>query len=114
MFVLAVTVWLLANEHRLVYFTVRALDATPAAVGWRFEDVTLRTEDGVALHAWFVPGESAFTSARDVARRMYPMLRLRGGPGAPLRQPLEGGDLLGSLDRGAVLIAFQSTSIGVS
>jgi pimeloyl-ACP methyl ester carboxylesterase len=33
-------------------------DATPADVGLRYEDVELRTEDGVRLEAWYVPSEN--------------------------------------------------------
>jgi len=42
---------------RFVYFPTRALDGgTPASIGLAYEEVRLRTSDGVRLHAWFVPG----------------------------------------------------------
>jgi fermentation-respiration switch protein FrsA (DUF1100 family) len=45
---------------RLVYFPSRTLDGgTPAALGLAYEDVTLRTSDGVRLHAWWVPAPAA-------------------------------------------------------
>ena len=37
----------------------RALEATPADVGLEYDDVTLTTSDGVAIHGWFVRGPSA-------------------------------------------------------
>lgn len=41
---------------RLIYFPSRELDGgTPAAVGLAFEEVWLRSADGVRLHAWWVP-----------------------------------------------------------
>lgn len=53
--VAALTAWLLVNESRLVYFPIRELAATPRDAGMPFEDVRLTTDDGVALHGWFVP-----------------------------------------------------------
>jgi fermentation-respiration switch protein FrsA (DUF1100 family) len=43
------------NQARLVYYPDRELTASPAEVGLVYEDVTLTTEDGLKLHAWFVP-----------------------------------------------------------
>jgi len=44
---------------RFVYFPTREHDGgTPAAVGLDYDDVYLRTSDGVKLHAWFVPASS--------------------------------------------------------
>jgi uncharacterized protein len=42
-------------QSRLVYFPMRQLDATPARIGLTYEDVWLRTEDGLRLHGWWVP-----------------------------------------------------------
>ena len=47
--------WLYANQGRLLYFPLRELEATPAAIGLPFETVHLETEDGLRLHAWLVP-----------------------------------------------------------
>jgi fermentation-respiration switch protein FrsA (DUF1100 family) len=45
---------------RLVYFPSRAHDGgTPAVLGLTYEDVGLRTADGVRLHAWFVRAPEA-------------------------------------------------------
>jgi len=46
-------------QARLIYFPSRGYAATPGDVGLRFEDLTLRTSDGVAIAAWYVPGEAA-------------------------------------------------------
>lgn len=48
-------------QESLVYFPNmgRAIVATPAAHGLRYEDVSIRTEDGEALHAWWVPAPDA-------------------------------------------------------
>lgn len=42
-------------QQRLVYFPSRELVNTPANVGLVFEDVGLTTEDGIRLHAWYMP-----------------------------------------------------------
>jgi fermentation-respiration switch protein FrsA (DUF1100 family) len=36
----------------------RALIMTPADVGMEYEEVTVKTADGVSLHGWFIPGHS--------------------------------------------------------
>lgn len=37
----------------------RALDATPAAIGLKWEEVTLSAADGVKLHGWYLPAPQA-------------------------------------------------------
>jgi len=54
----AVALYLFIMQPRLLYYPDmpgRELESTPAAVGLAYEDVTLRTRDGVQLHAWFIP-----------------------------------------------------------
>ncbi len=46
---------LLLLEKRLIYFPMREHEVTPAGLGLKFEDVDLHAEDGVALHAWYLP-----------------------------------------------------------
>ncbi len=58
-------------QARLVYFPMKALVATPAAIGLAYEDVLLETGDGAALHGWYLPG-------RDDARTL---LFLHGNAG---------------------------------
>jgi fermentation-respiration switch protein FrsA (DUF1100 family) len=47
-----------AFQSRLLYFPQREIVATPAAVGLAYEDVRLRTSDGVEIAGWWVPGDS--------------------------------------------------------
>ena len=42
-------------EPRLIYYPMRELERTPAALGVPFEDVELRTADGERIHGWFIP-----------------------------------------------------------
>lgn len=47
-------------QERMVFLARlpgRALEATPRDVGFQYDDVTLRTGDGVLLHGWYVPTE---------------------------------------------------------
>ncbi|MCC7487142.1 MAG: alpha/beta hydrolase [Burkholderiales bacterium] len=48
-------------QSRLIYFPGigREMAATPRAYGLDFEAVTIATEDGERLHAWWVPAEHA-------------------------------------------------------
>ena len=43
------------GQSRLLYLPTPGLDATPDAVGLPFEAVSLRTEDGVRIAAWWIP-----------------------------------------------------------
>jgi uncharacterized protein len=42
-------------ETSNIYFPSRKIENTPAEAGLSYEDVELRTADGVAIHGWFVP-----------------------------------------------------------
>ncbi len=46
-------------ERSLAFFPSRRLEATPADVGLAFEEVWLRTADGVAINAWWLPHDDA-------------------------------------------------------
>jgi fermentation-respiration switch protein FrsA (DUF1100 family) len=47
--------WVRWMEPRMLYYPMRALETTPARLGWRFEDVRLTAADGTRLHGWLVP-----------------------------------------------------------
>jgi uncharacterized protein len=46
---------LLLFETKLIYFPTRAHEVTPAELGLAYEELALRSEDGVRLHGWFLP-----------------------------------------------------------
>lgn len=55
---LALLVLLYLSQTRLLYLPnlpSRALERTPADLGLMYHSVYLETEDGIKLHAWFVP-----------------------------------------------------------
>ena len=48
-------------QDSLIYyhnFPQRTVSADPSSVGLAFEDLNLETEDGVRIHAWYVPADS--------------------------------------------------------
>ena len=65
--VLAIKIAALVLEPRLTFYPVRGYFETPAAAGLSFEDVVLRTSDGVSIHGWFVPA-----AAKGAARATAP------------------------------------------
>lgn len=42
-------------QRRLIYFPPRGYPMTPRALGLSYEELELKSEDGVSLRAWFVP-----------------------------------------------------------
>lgn len=56
---LLLTMLLLAFERRLVYFPARGLDLQPGDLGLAHEEAFLAAEDGVRIHAWFLPAAGA-------------------------------------------------------
>lgn len=48
-------VLLFLGQDRFIFIPSSRLEGTPADAGLAFEEVALTSEDGVALHGWFVP-----------------------------------------------------------
>lgn len=46
-------------QSKLIYFPSREYHSTPADVGLSFEDLTLTTDDGLGIAAWYVPRNEA-------------------------------------------------------
>lgn len=44
-------------QSRLIYIPHKSVNLSPADIGLPYEDVYLQTQDGLTLHAWFVPHE---------------------------------------------------------
>jgi len=62
-------------EHRQVYHPDRILIATGSELGRPFEELSLKTSDGVELHGWFYPAN------KDTARSMWAALVCHGNAG---------------------------------
>ncbi|MGW4636548.1 alpha/beta hydrolase [Nocardia sp. NPDC004415] len=43
--------------NALVYHPVKHVAQTPAALGLKYRDLSMRTADGIDVHGWFVPAE---------------------------------------------------------
>ena len=52
----AIVVWLC--QAKMVFYPTRTIEATPSDAGLAYEDVWLRTADGVRLNGWFIPAGS--------------------------------------------------------
>ena len=52
----AIVVWL--SQAKMIYYPTRVIEARPTDVGLAYEDVWLRTADGVRLNGWFIPAGS--------------------------------------------------------
>jgi hypothetical protein len=53
--VVAMLAFAFLHQESAIYFPDRHLRFTPADLGMRFEDVRLRTADGVTVAAWWIP-----------------------------------------------------------
>jgi len=56
-----VGIGLMLPEDQFIYFPSRALVGTPSNLGLAYRDVWFETDDGVALHGWWVPGRTDLT-----------------------------------------------------
>lgn len=58
--------FLFFRQSSYVYYPDKNVEATPDAIGLRFEDVRLKTQDGVTIDAWFVPAASNSAASRTI------------------------------------------------
>jgi hypothetical protein len=54
------------RQSSYMYYPDKNVAATPDAIGLRFEDVRLKTQDGVAISVWHVPAASNAAAARTI------------------------------------------------
>ena len=52
---LGVCVLVALLQARLIYFPTRGYPTTPTDTGLSFEDLRLKTRDGVSIAAWYIP-----------------------------------------------------------
>ncbi|MDP3939637.1 MAG: alpha/beta hydrolase [Deltaproteobacteria bacterium] len=65
-------------DRRFIFFPDPVLVATPDAYGLPFEDLTVTTSDGVAVHGWFIPAPEARVGA---SAPPYTFVMLHGNAG---------------------------------
>jgi len=65
-------------DRHFIFFPDRFLEATPAAAGLPFEDVTFTATDGVRLHGWFIPAPKTETAS---GARPFTLIMFHGNAG---------------------------------
>ena len=55
----ALLVFVYFSQARMLYFPSRQVEASPADIGLSFDQVTLGTQDGLKLSAWYIPSDGA-------------------------------------------------------
>jgi len=96
----ALCLGLFLGQHRLVYFPERELAATPDAVGLAYSERWITAEDGVRLHAWWVPGPP------DGGEAAPAVLFLHGNAGN-ISHRLETVELLHRLGAGVLMLEYR-------
>lgn len=48
-----------AKQGSMLYFPSSDIEATPVTIGLEYQELTLRTKDGLEISAWFVPTDTA-------------------------------------------------------
>ena len=74
--VLALKIAVMLLEPRLAFHPPAGYAATPASFELPFEDVFMRTEDGVRIHGWFIPGAEPADRRRDSRAPARPRVTL--------------------------------------
>ncbi len=54
-FYLVIVLYVYAMQDKMLFYPTFQIETTPAQSGLAFEDVYFETEDGVKLHAWYIP-----------------------------------------------------------
>jgi fermentation-respiration switch protein FrsA (DUF1100 family) len=49
-------------EKRTIFYPSKIIEFNPSGVGLEYEDVFFNTQDGIALHGWFIPARDAFAT----------------------------------------------------
>ena len=52
---LLLNIWMYMQQPKMIFYPMRELHQVPSNWGLDYEDVTLKTEDGVQLHGWYIP-----------------------------------------------------------
>lgn len=79
-----ITVYIRYIENKGIFFPDKTIEFYPSAVNLRFEDVYVKTEDGVRINGWFIPHSNAkYTllffhgNAGNIGHRLEKLLMLR-------------------------------------
>jgi fermentation-respiration switch protein FrsA (DUF1100 family) len=56
---LLLVAYVYVKQDSMLYFPLKEIEATPLSIGLDYQELTLRTRDGVDISAWYVPAEKA-------------------------------------------------------
>lgn len=56
---LFLVVYVYVRQGSMLYFPAKEIEATPHTIGLRYQELTLRSGDGVDISAWYVPADDA-------------------------------------------------------
>ncbi|HXX81861.1 MAG TPA: alpha/beta hydrolase, partial [Thermodesulfovibrionales bacterium] len=56
---LLLIVYVYVKQGSMLYFPMKEIEATPSAIGLDYQELTLRTGDGVDISAWYIPAEDS-------------------------------------------------------
>jgi len=56
---LGLVAFVYVRQPKMLYFPTREIETTPAAIGLSFEDINLKTADGLSIFAWYIPAPDA-------------------------------------------------------
>jgi len=56
---LALVAFVYVRQPKMLYFPTREIEQTPAAIGLSFDEVRLKTADGLSIAAWHIPAPDA-------------------------------------------------------
>jgi len=51
--------WMYLKQPRMIFFPFDSVSVTPASWGLEYEEVGLRTRDGLTLHGWYIPAKGS-------------------------------------------------------
>jgi uncharacterized protein len=51
--------WMYFQQPRMIFFPFDSVSVTPAIWGLEYEEVGLRTRDGLTLHGWYIPAKGS-------------------------------------------------------
>lgn len=54
---LGIVAFAYVTQDRMTFFPVREIAQTPKQAGFAYEEVTLRTKDGLSISGWFIPSD---------------------------------------------------------
>jgi uncharacterized protein len=55
---LVLVAFVYVRQGKMLYFPMKEIEQTPKDIGLDFEEITLRTKDGINISAWYIPAKN--------------------------------------------------------